>query len=139
MRSVIIYTGIFEPGASRERSEVAVGRLINFLVSTNIDQLREAIRAGIDVPRLYASGARYKRSRIWRDLYATYANGGADCKSLTAIRLAELVVYGEDSDARAILRGGPNKGGVGSRYHVLIQRSDGSEEDPSRILGMGRR
>lgn len=58
--------------------------------------------------------------------------GYADCKCLSAWRAAELRVrYGLPARAVAIPASMPDL------IHVVVDRGDGQEEDPSRIMGMG--
>ncbi len=58
--------------------------------------------------------------------------GWGDCEDVAAWRAAELrVYYGEPATAFArLMREG--------LYHALVRRADGSEEDPSKILGMAK-
>lgn len=58
--------------------------------------------------------------------------GWGDCDDLAPWHAATLRASGTDPGARAIVRkSGPN------RWHAIVQRSDGSIEDPSRHAGMG--
>lgn len=86
-------------------------------------------------PRLYDSGVRYQRevgTERWLTPAQTYAAGRGDCEDLASWRTAELRVTGEDPEARArVLRSGPRT------WHAVVERGDGSLEDPSRELGMG--
>jgi len=60
--------------------------------------------------------------------------GWGDCDDLAPWHAASLRVTGEDEGARAIVRrSGPR------RWHAIVQRSDGSIDDPSREAGMGKR
>lgn len=60
--------------------------------------------------------------------------GWGDCDDLAPWHAASLRVTGEDPGATAIVRrSGP------TRWHAVVQRSDGSIEDPSREAGMGRK
>lgn len=55
-----------------------------------------------------------------------------DCDDLAPWHAASLRAAGTDSGARAIVKkSGPN------RWHAVVQRSDGSIDDPSRAAGMG--
>lgn len=55
-----------------------------------------------------------------------------DCDDLAPYHAASLRATGADSGARAFVKkSGPN------RWHALVQRSDGTIEDPSRAAGMG--
>jgi len=58
--------------------------------------------------------------------------GWGDCDDLAPWHAASLRASGADPGARAIVRkSGPQ------RWHAIVQRSDGSIEDPSRHAGMG--
>lgn len=58
--------------------------------------------------------------------------GWGDCDDLAPWHAGGLRASGTDPGARAIVRkSGPN------RWHAIVQRSDGSIEDPSRAAGMG--
>lgn len=107
------------------------------LVSINRVYLRTHPRA----PSLYRAGLRYLRdvdnrsqalpdAELWLTIPDTIAAGGADCKVLSAYRVAELRERGE-LDARChVVQVGP------SSWHVIVKRADGTTEDPSRRLGM---
>lgn len=66
------------------------------------------------------------------DLPRTVLNRGwGDCDDLAPWHAASLRITGEDPEASAIVRpSAPN------RWHALVQRSDGSIEDPSLWAGM---
>lgn len=98
-----------------------------------------------NVPPLYDSGIRYRVEQrmnvpelggrpleIWENSTQLYRLGYADCDALACTRAAELRVDGEPAIAFAV-RTGPKL------FHALVRRADGRTEDPSRILGMGRR
>lgn len=89
----------------------------------------------VNLPPLYRSGVRYKEEPIGRERWQlpseTYSRGEGDCEDLAAWRAAELVVSGEDTRARAILRW--LRPGL---MHCLVLRSGGKTEDPSKVLGM---
>jgi hypothetical protein len=56
-----------------------------------------------------------------------------DCDDLAPWHAASLRHTGEDEDARAIVRrSGPH------RWHAIVERGDGSIDDPSRWAGMGQ-
>lgn len=58
--------------------------------------------------------------------------GWGDCDDLAPWHAASLRASGVDPGARAIVKkSGPN------RWHAIVQRSDGSIEDPSKAAGMG--
>jgi hypothetical protein len=57
--------------------------------------------------------------------------GWGDCDDLAPYHAASLRVTGEDPGARAFVkRSGPN------RWHAMVERSDGSVDDPSADAGM---
>ncbi len=89
-------------------------------------------------PPLYEAGVRYRREprgvEEWRALPELLASGHGDCEDLAAARTAELVVSGEDPGAFALARPTKKRG----LWHIVVQRSDGTVEDPSRRLGMGK-
>jgi hypothetical protein len=59
--------------------------------------------------------------------------GWGDCDDLAPWHAASLRVTGEDPEAKAIVkRSGPQ------RWHAVVQRGDGSIDDPSREAGMGQ-
>lgn len=58
--------------------------------------------------------------------------GWGDCDDLAPWHAASLRASGEDPEAFAFVRpSGPN------RWHAIVQRSDGSIDDPSKAAGMG--
>lgn len=60
--------------------------------------------------------------------------GWGDCDDLAPHHAASLRHTGEDPGAKAVVKkSGP------SRWHAVVQRSDGSIDDPSREAGMGQR
>jgi hypothetical protein len=95
-----------------------------------------ALMAEHPVPPLYQSGVRYRRERpdTWSTVDIVLARGVGDCEDLTAYRVAELRLTGEDPGARGeVVEVRPRK------WHARVRRSDGSVEDPSAKLGMHRR
>lgn len=88
---------------------------------------------GAPFPRLYESGARYRTEprEVWRHAQDVVSEGWGDCEDLAAYRAAELRVSGEDEGARVkTYKTGPR------RYHAIVERGDGTLEDPSAALGM---
>lgn len=100
---------------------------------------QEDLRLHPGVPDLYASGVYYQElPEIWAvptwALYLREHGFGADCKTLAAWRVAELRErYGEPA-ARCWVSATAEPGKL--LYHIQVQRSDGSIEDPSAKLGM---
>lgn len=96
------------------------------------------LRAHPSAPPLYASGVRYQREEVGRESWQTlpdlFESLRGDCEDLAAARAAELQVTGEDPDARAVAR--HVRPGL---WHIVVERGDGTTEDPSKALGMGRK
>lgn len=144
VRPIRLRTRIFTEDYSRAASERALDRNLESLTQQDEDYLREHP----DTPRLYDSGVRYYHSGRghadglideWLDVPEALVEGVADCKSLAAWLAAEHRVYGTDPGARCGKRfavvDDPDVGSL-LLYHVIVQRSDGRTEDPSRELGM---
>lgn len=68
------------------------------------------------------------------DIPALYERGKGDCNELVPVRVAELWRAGIDAKPHLVKEG--TIGGATS-YHTVVLHPDGSDEDPSRILGMG--
>lgn len=90
------------------------------------------------IPPLYRSGVVYQREAggedEWLDVLRVLTLGHGDCEDLVGYRLAELRASGEDVTARPEILHYLVDGVT--YYHVLVARSDGTVEDPSRALGM---
>jgi hypothetical protein len=93
------------------------------------------------IPELYSSGLRYQREDYdsvhpedWRDAIAMLKHGGGDCEDLATLRVAQLQKAGEP--ARVVFVERPHA--KGRLFHILVERGDGTLEDPSRMLGMTR-
>jgi hypothetical protein len=84
------------------------------------------------LPPLYRSGVSYEREKgteNWLTCAQVFARNAGDCEDLCCWRAAELRRAGDDAEV-IVIRGGVDL------WHVLVQREDGTLEDPSRILGM---
>lgn len=84
--------------------------------------------------QLYAAGVRYDRrdpGERWQLPSETAARGAGDCEDLASWRCAERRLAGESCRVK-VIRTGP------AVLHAVVENSDGSIEDPSRRLGMGR-
>lgn len=113
--------------------------------------IREAIEAVVlanqlylrlhQVPALYESGIRYEEEpagQPYEDFAAVpvvLARGWGDCDDLVSWRIAELRNSGENAKVRLKWEYDPVRGA--RMYHVLVRRSNGQVEDPSKRLGMG--
>lgn len=130
------------PVAQHEITGPELARRLEHLTRVDVEFLAEHPRC----PLLYQSGVRYRRAPLGEECWlpipwvlASYFSGGtADCKSLATWRAAELRMWGEPARCFTTVsrRKGANLELV--LYHVLVRRADGSDEDPSAILGMGR-
>ena len=101
-----------------------------------LTRLNVALMGATNYPPLYSAGVRYKTEprEVWRHVADVLAEGWGDCEDLSAWRAAELRITGEDPGASvATYKSGAR------RYHAIVERSDGTIEDPSRELGMGRK
>lgn len=105
------------------------------------------LRTTPGVPPLYVSGVRYAREpRGCNDTSCreerfdsapiVLARGWGDCDDLAPWRSAELEVSG--IPARPLVYRTPASRPGSDRWHVIVLLPDGSIEDPSRLLGMGR-
>lgn len=106
-----------------------MNRAMDILIALNMVYLR----AHQSEAPLYRAGVRYDDPGVlaWYTTPLLYNRKKGDCKSLTGARVAELRVSGEDPQAKAHFKQ------VSRRlWHVLVQRGNGSLEDPSLKLGM---
>lgn len=126
--------GLFRRESERVFSEGVMQRLLDLM--TEVDE--HWLRTHPGGRPLYESGVRYSQEgrgdEVWQAV--PVIRDTADCEDLACWRAAELRVSGEDPDARAVARGKPLAPGR-VLYHVVVQRGDGTIEDPSRKLGMG--
>ena len=119
-------------GLNRQQSEKALLWLLESLVNINRDELRR-----LKLPPLYRAGVRYIReedTEIWKDAVHVLEDGFGDCEDLAAWRVAEL--RNNHKTARPYIRYRVDPQSGVYIYHVMVQRGDGSLEDPSKILGM---
>ncbi len=95
------------------------------------------------LPPVYKAGVRYRREKCvdvecsqrfedWQVPSVVMQLGWGDCEDLAAWRAAELRLQGEK--ARAVPRS--VRPGL---VHIVVRRGNGKIEDPSRILGMGKK
>lgn len=92
-----------------------------------------------NLPDLYQAGVRYRREKTppgrpaierWQCVDVLYQNGWGDCEDLACARIAYLRVRGERARVRLTKRK------PGHTWHVTVRRADGTNEDPSALLGM---
>lgn len=109
----------------------ALEALLEGLAGLNFYMLDSNRRVGGALPALYESGVRYEREPPGRERWLTiaelYASGIGDCEDLAAARVAELRLGGELARPRVVQT---PKGS----YHAVVERADGTIEDPSLIL-----
>lgn len=119
---------------------------VNALVETN----RIYLASYPHTPSLYAAGVRYRRQVLgsdrWIDIPRILQTRQGSCEDLVAYQVAWLQVLGGEPGAKVKVTwqdttadGRPLQLGDGrpfTLYHITIAHSDGTEEDPSRTLGM---
>jgi hypothetical protein len=100
-------------------------------------ELVEHARRGEPFPLLYESGCKYQReppgSEVWQTPRASMASKCLDCEDAACWRSAELWRLGETRASPYVKRINPRL------RHIVVERADGSIEDPSVILGMHKR
>ena len=118
-------------GFSLPASRAMISAALEGLTAANYVLLRSK-----HLPPLYRSGVRYRREQPGKEDWLTadqvLAKGYGDCEDLAAWRAAELRLNG--IPARAVIRRTGAK-----KFHALVRWPDGSTEDPSRMLGMGKK
>ena len=107
------------------------------VVRCNVRWLKEQAAAGYPVPTIRRAGVRYKTERreAFLCIPAVLMRGWGDCDDLACWWAAELRYTGKDKRAKVYVR--KSRSGVPGRYHAVVQRSDGTIDDPSIWLGMG--
>jgi hypothetical protein len=129
MRICFDLGGVFFAGASDEDNALALQAMLEALIAIDRVYLRRHPRT----PKLYASGVRYGRTQVWDSIPDMLTRRYGDCKSLTAMFVAELRQAGEA--AKPVFRFATNPQTGQKDFHILVQRGR-SFEDPSRKLGM---
>ena len=116
-------------------SPEAIEAVAEGLVGLNCWLLQQAHAQGMDIPNLYDSEIRYRREapgeEWWEsitDVMGVHGIGYGDCEDLAALRAAELRYY--EGELARVRIGRTSRGS----YHAIVQRADGTLEDPSRIL-----
>ena len=130
--------GIF--GLNRKQSEIALLWILEAMVMVARDELKNARLKGKKLPPLYKSGVRYIReegTEDWKDPVTVFQDGFGDCEDLAIWRVAEL--RNNHKAAKPFIRYRIDPATGMYIYHVMVIRSGGTLEDPSRILGMGRK
>ncbi len=130
MRICLDLGGVFYAGAPDEDNALALQALLEALIAINRVYLR---RYKGRVRSLYESGVRYGRTQVWDSIPDMITRRYGDCKSLTAMRVAELREAGQA--ARPVFRFAMNPQTGQKDFHILVQLGK-AFEDPSRKLGM---
>jgi len=130
-------------------SEIALGIYLAALHALDVNWLQARLRLRDQpIPRLYSSGVVYKveplvygpngellRRERWQTISDCLEIGEADCEDLACWLAAEKNVL-DGIDARPVFTKQVTSSGL--VYHIVVRYFDGTTEDPSRVLGMGR-
>lgn len=127
-RIVSFNFSVFSPGSKQVDDSVCLKALLYGLAEANGIYMQCGC-----FPELYSSGVFYKRTKVWDSIIGLINRGYGDCKTLTAVRLAEMWRTGYHAVPN--FRWERRENG-GKNYHILID-SELGYEDPSKILGMG--
>lgn len=129
-----------------EFSTEQASRLALYFLDGIVAANRGLLRAGL-VPGLYSSGVRYAEEvddETFVDALTCWRRKLGDCAHLAAWRLAELLEDCQPGEQRPRLKIACREPRAAYRIlgankvvcHVTVLRSDGTEEDPSKLLGM---
>jgi hypothetical protein len=121
--------GVFYGGASDEDNALALQALLEALIAVD----RVYLRRFSKTRKLYDSGVHYARTQVWDSIPDLLQRRYGDCKSLSAMRIAELRESGQK--AQPVFRFATNPQTGHKDFHILVQLLKGWE-DPSRKLGM---
>jgi len=127
---------IFHGESDVHRSRRVIKLLLDTLFWIDVSYLI----ANPQTPKLYESGIVYKREPAgrenWQDIGTNLKELEADCEDLACHRAAELYVFGHDKRVRPYLV--YRTFGKATLYHVKVKHGNGTLEDPSAKLGMGK-
>lgn len=118
---------VFSPDSDPVDNAQVLNLLLESLVAINRAYLRRHT-----APALYKSGVTYGRTRIWESIPDAIIRTRADCKTLSAWKIAEDRQKG--IEVLPSFRWITNSQGQRD-YHILLEYKD-HWEDPSKILGM---
>lgn len=124
---------VFYSGSDKVLDAQTLRAMIDMLVVCNLAYLKECERHNYIVPALYDSGVRYARTVWWEPIPALYGRSWGDCKSLTGAMVAQLQM--KNIPTIPVFRWLERPNGI-KDYHILVERADGTFEDPSKVLGM---
>jgi hypothetical protein len=118
------------PSKAEAQREIALALLLEGVVRLNCYLIKRH-----NLPSIYDSGVRYKRdgSEDWLNVLEIIKRGYDDCEGLASARAAEWRVNRGVPAAVIVVRTGPKT------LHAMVSLPDGTIEDPSRVLGMGKR
>lgn len=105
------------------------------VVLLNCVLFESAAERGVQMPSLYETHVVYRREKpgteFWessRDVLGVSGDGAGDCEDLANYMTAWYRVF---HDEDAVTRVVPTSRGT---FHAVVEREDGTIEDPSRIL-----
>jgi hypothetical protein len=134
MRIVYELSQVFTPQTSSLENAEVLRALLDCLIRCDLSYL-----AHHKAPRLYNGKVVYGRTQEWLRIPDVIDLGYADCKSLSAWRIAELIhnrTYG-NWVPKPTFRWQTRPGTTIKDFHILIQLPSGEWECPSAKLGMG--
>lgn len=139
IHSVIFETEIdFSTPLTRRLGEETLNDYLATLVRRNV----RLLEAYPDIPLLYQAGIRYQHEppgvEKWQAIDRMLTTKQGDCEDLACALTAELIVRRGDKNAKPILTSRA-MGNNARMYHIRTMHGDGTIEDPSKVLGMGRR
>jgi hypothetical protein len=122
---------LFIPGSSPVENAEVLKVLEEMLISIDLIHMQHYPKTPdlID-PRL---GIVYGRTEEWQSIPSLILQGYGDCKSLTAMRVAQHRFKGRVAKPNFRFRAN-NRGGTD--YHILVQIGVNKFEDPSKECGM---
>ena len=117
-----------------------LARLVRPILEAAVQANQNLLR-NLKVPPLYQCGVRYQNepegtNEEFALIPVVLARKWGDCDDLAPWRCAELREQGENAKIRVSWK--VYKPSGFALYHVTVRRADGTIEDPSKILGMGK-
>ena len=132
-----MYAPLFQLRSFDVLGSDAQARVLERLLEALIEADIEYLRACPSTPSLYESGVVYEEEPgerdNWQDIPETLGLGTGDCEDLGCWRIAELRFRAQEHATAFITWREVEERTV---YHIAVRRSDGTVEDPSRLLGM---
>lgn len=111
----------------------AIDAALEGLTAIDASILHELLAQGVELPAPYEWGVRYQREprrevEHWQTVVDLLESGAGDCEDLAAAVAAWYRVYEAEPARAVVVRVGDR------RYHAVVERADGTIEDPSRLL-----